>query len=90
MTPNKTDTELWQAVREIAGGKKVSPAVRDKFLFAAMSDLRDEMRRRVGDVEDKLNKLYPIYQGIALLWIPVIVGTIMLFVTGKLVITRSP
>jgi hypothetical protein len=90
MTPNKTDTELWQAVREIAGGKKASPAIRDKLMFAAMSDLRDEVRRRVGELESKLGKIYPIYQALALLWVPVTLGLITLFITGKLVITRSP
>ena len=90
MVLNKTDTELWAAVREFANGKKTSPAIRDKFMFAAMSDLRDEVRRRVGEVEGKLNKIFPLYQALALLWIPVTAGVIMLFVTGKLEITRNP
>jgi hypothetical protein len=47
--PVKTKNgELWNTVRQFAEGRKVTPAVRDKFLFAAMDDLRN----RIANIEE--------------------------------------
>lgn len=81
-----TDAELWEAVKALADGKKMSRAARDRFLFGAIGDLRG----RIGAVEARLGHIWPVYQALALLWIPVVGGLIMLFVTGKLVISRGP
>ena len=90
MTPQTNgqakDDELWTVVKGFAEGKKVSPGVRDKVLFGAMGDLRT----RIGAVETRLGKIWPVYQTLALLWVPVVGGIIIALVTGKLVISRTP
>lgn len=87
--PAPTNGELWKTVRMLADGKKISPALRDRLMFAAMDDFRNKLI----NVERRLNKIWPIYQVLAILGglAMVIFSTLItLFLTGKLIIERMP
>jgi hypothetical protein len=84
------DGELFETVRLLATGKgKLRPAARDKILFAAIADLRDDQKA----IKKVLDKIVPAYQvlaavgGISLI---VIAGVVTAMATGDLALVRMP
>ncbi len=88
--PFPTNDNLFKTVEKLADGKtKIPQALRDRFLFAAIADLRQSQK----DMAFKLDKIWPIYQFLAViggLSVPIWAGLIILFIRGDLFIGRGP